>query len=267
MNTALLEFLSPIQWPLFALVSARVVGLLLVAPLWSMQAIPARIRAAMAVMMSLALLPTAGRVTVPFTGPLPILSIVNELLLGLAIGFTAAVFMHGLTVAAEVVSLQMGLSLGAAFGGSTEGGAPGIGQLYGRFTLVLFAGLGGHVILLSGVAASLIAIPPGQGLDFSTGATALVTLGGTVFSVAIRVAAPVMVALLVTNLALAVLNRAVPQLNTMMVAVPITVAVGLITIGGTMSLVGGEVTRWVAGLDDSALRIIAAFRPLATGGP
>lgn len=267
MNTALLELLAPIEWPLFALVSARVVGLLLVAPLWSMQAIPSRVRAAMAVVMSLALLPTAGQVTAPFTGPLPILALVNELLLGLAIGFTAAVFMYGLTVAAEVLSLQMGLSLGAAFGGTSEMGAPGVGQLYGQFTLVLFASLGGHVILLSGVAASLIAIPPGQPLDFSAGAWSLVALGGTVFSVAIRVAAPVMVALLVTNLALAVLNRAVPQLNTMMVAVPITVAVGLITIGGTLALVGGEVTRWIAGLDDSMLRVIAAFRPLATGGP
>lgn len=267
MTPALLEFLAPIQWPLFALVSARVVGLLLIAPLWAMQAIPARVRAAVAVVMSLALLPVAGKMSTPFTGPLPVLALVNELLLGLAIGFSAAVFLYGLTVAAEVVSLQMGLSLGAAFGGTSEVGAPGIGQLYGQFTLVLFAGMGGHLILLTAVGASFVAIPPGSALNFESGAATLLLFGGTVFSVAIRVAAPVIVALLITNLALAILNRAVPQLNTMMVAVPITVAVGLITLGGTLSLLSGEIARWIASLDDGALRIIESFRPLAMGGP
>ncbi|HRX19697.1 MAG TPA: flagellar biosynthetic protein FliR, partial [Gemmatimonadales bacterium] len=90
----------------------------------------------------------------------------------------------------------------------------------------------------------------------------LLALGGTVFSVAVRVAAPVMVALLVTNLALAVLNRAVPQLNTMMVAVPITVGVGLIGLGATLALVGGEVTRWVSGLDDALAGLLVALQPV-----
>jgi flagellar biosynthetic protein FliR len=265
-NGTLLEFLQPIHWPLFALVSARVAGVMLVAPLWSMQAIPVRIRGAAAVVITLLLLPLAGRAPGLTTDALPLLALVAEFLLGLAIGFTAAVFLYGLTVAAEVVSLQMGLSLGVAFGGMSDVGTPGVGQLYGQFALAFFAMLGGHVILVTSLGASLVTVPPGSGMALTDGARSLLPLGGSVFAIAIRIAAPVMVALLVTNLALAVLNRAVPQLNTMMVAVPITVAVGLITLGATLALVGGEAARWIAGLDDGVARLVGAVRPVV-GGP
>jgi flagellar biosynthetic protein FliR len=262
MTSAMLEMLRPVNWPLFALVSARVAGLMMLAPLWSMRAIPVKIRGAAAVVMTFTLLPMAAGAPIDPAGPMPLLAVGTEFLLGVAIGLTAAVFLHGLTIAAEVVSLQMGLSLGVAFGGMGDVGSPGIGQLYGQFALVLFAILGGHVMLITGLGASLVAVPPGSPVDFTDGAMSLLALGGTVFTVAVRVAAPVMVALLVTNLALAVLNRAVPQLNTMMVAVPITVGVGLIGIGTTLALVGGEVTRWVAGLDDTLAGLLVALQPI-----
>lgn len=262
MTDAVLAMLQPINWPLFALVSARVVGLMMLAPLWSMRTIPVRARGAAAVVVTLTLLPMVAGAPIDPSGPMPLLAVASEFLVGVAIGLTAAVFLHGLTVAAEVVSLQMGLSLGVAFGGMSDVGSPGIGQLYGQFALVLFAMLGGHVMLITGLGASLVALPPGAPLDFTGGAMSLLALGGTVFSVAVRVAAPVMVALLVTNLALAVLNRAVPQLNTMMVAVPITVGVGLIGLGATLALVGGEVTRWVSGLDDALAGLLVALQPV-----
>jgi flagellar biosynthetic protein FliR len=267
MSAGLLELLGPIHWPLFALVSARVAGLLVLAPLWSMRAIPGQIRAAMAVAMTLALLPVAGRMPLPVDAPLPLLGLVTEFALGAAIGLTAAVFIYGLTVAAEVISLQMGLSLGVAFGGLSDVGTPGIGQLYGQMALVMFAALGGHVVMIAGVGHSFLVLPPGSALNHVNGSAAMLAIAGTVFTVAIRVAAPVMVALLITNLSLAVLNRAVPQLNTMMVAVPITVAVGLVAIGASLSLVGAEMTRWVAGLDDTIAQLITVMRPLTIVGP
>ncbi|HRP07971.1 MAG TPA: flagellar biosynthetic protein FliR [Gemmatimonadales bacterium] len=267
MSEAIVSLLGPVNWPLFALVSARVVGLMMMAPLWSMQAIPARIRGAAAVVLTLMLLPAAAAAPVDLGGPLPMPLLLIEFLIGLAIGITAAVFLHGLTIAAEVLGLQMGLSLGAALGGMTEMGTPGIGQLYAQTALVIFATLGGHVILVTALGGSLAALPPGAALDLVDGGRTLIGMIGSVFGVAVRVAAPVMVALLVTNLALALLNRAVPQLNTMMVAVPITIAVGLVAIGSTLLLFGAEAARWVEGLDDGVAALVGALRPVPAGGP
>lgn len=266
MTGSWLAVLEPTHWPLLALVSARVVGLLLVAPVWSLRPVPVRLRGAAAVVFSAGLLPVALRVT-PAAGPAaPLLALATELLLGLTIGMAAGVFLAGLAVAAEVVGLQMGLSLGAAFGGMTEMGAPGIGQIYQQFALGIFVVLGGPVLLLSGLADSLLLIPPGTAVDVPGGSRAIVAMAGDVFRVAMQVVGPVMVALLVTNLALAVLNRAVPQLNTMMVAVPVTVAVGLVAIGATLPLAAGIVSHWARGTADEAVRVIRPFVPAPAGG-
>lgn len=266
MTGSWLSVLEPGRWPLLALVSARVVGLLLVAPVWSLRPVPVRVRGAAAVVFSAALLPVAAR-SAPAAGPeAPLLALATEFLLGLTIGLAAAVFLHGLAVAAEVVGLQMGLSLGAAFGGMTDMGAPGIGQVYQQFALGLFVVLGGPVLLISGLADSLALLPPGAPIDLAGGARATVALAGDVFRVAVRVVGPVMVTLLVTNLALAVLNRAVPQLNTMMVAVPVTVAVGLVAIGATLPLAAGLVGAWARDTDQAAVRAIAPWVAAPSGG-
>ncbi len=256
---SLVEALQPMHWPTFAFVSARVAGMVSVAPLWSMTVVPGKLRGAIAVVLTLALLPLVPPVDIPIDVGTMVVPLATELLLGLAIGLSAAFFLYGVSVAAEVVSLQMGLSLGAAIGGMTDVGSPGIGQLKGQFTLVVYLAVGGHLVLLTGLARSVLAIPPGSEIDLAQGGIALVGLAGSVFTTAVQVAAPMMVALLVTNLALAVLNRAVPQLNTMMVAVPVTVAVGLVTIGATLPLLGGFVADWAVGLGAGSDAVIRAF--------
>lgn len=260
--SSLVDALAPIHWATFVLISARVAGLMMVAPLWSMTAVPSKIRGAMAIVISLALLPTVQRApaldeTIGLVVPLA-----GELLLGIAIGLTAAVFVHGVSVAAEVVSLQMGISLGVALGGMADVGSPGVGQLEGQFTLIVYVTVGGHLALLAALAHSLQTLPPGAPIALQEGGRALVALAGGVFTVAVQVAAPMMVALLVTNLALAVLNRAVPQLNTMMVAVPVTVAVGFIAIGATLPYATTMLGSWASGIGGTAERMVQSFTPL-----
>jgi flagellar biosynthesis protein FliR len=265
MNASWLAVLEPARWPLLALVSARVVGLLLLAPVWSMRPVPLRVRGGAAVVFSAALLPAATRVAPPNGPEAPLLALGVELLLGLAIGVVAGVFLAGLTVAAEVIALQMGLSLGAAFGGIGDMGAPGIGQFYQQFALGIFVVLGGPAMLLGGLADSLVLVPPGGAIAFEAGARATIALAGDLFVVAVRVAAPVMVTLLVTNLALAVLNRAVPQLNTMMVAVPVTVAVGLVVLGATLPLAAKVVAGWAVGTQRQVGVTVQPFVPVPVG--
>ena len=258
---SLAQALQPVNWPLFVLVSARVAGVMLTAPVWSMTTIPGTVRGAIAVVITLALLPAVPNVPVAVDGMSVLVPLVTELLLGIAIGMTASVFLAGVAVAAEVVSLQMGLSLGSALAGMAEIGTPGGGQLEGQFSLAVYVAVGGHLALLGAVARSFTVIAPGAPLAMTSGGNALLTLGGTVFSTGIHVAAPMMVALLITNLGLAVLNRAVPQLNTMMVAVPITVAVGLIALGTALPYSLNVVGGWASHIGESADAVVRAFTP------
>lgn len=256
----LLDLVGIQDWPAFVLVSARVAGLFMVEPLWAMTAVPRTVRGALAVVLSVALLPTLTR------GPqLPddmvAMSVVlaGETLLGVAIGMVGAFILQGVVIAGEVASLQMGLSLGQALGSLPEGATVGVGQLQGYFALSIYLILGGHLALYQGLAASFASVPPGRALLGLQGGQAIVELAGTIFSGGVRAAAPVLVALLLAHVALAILGKAVPQLNVMMVSFPVTIAIGLVALGTSLPFLGAFLSGTVGALPDQAARVIQSF--------
>ena len=261
MNTALLDALAPINWPTFAILSARVAGLVLAAPIWSGSFVPKTVRLAFAVVLTLLLLPATPPVPVPEEMVLLPLLMAGELLLGVAIGVTAAVFVHAVQVGAAVISVQMGLSLAGALAPTLGSGSPGMGAFKNMMALVIYVTLGGHLALIAGFGSSLDLIQPGSPVDITAGASALVSLVGGLFATAIRVAAPIMVALLLTNISLAILGKAVPQLNVLMLAFPITIGVGLVVFGAALPYFQMLIVQWVEGIPSSVGNMIEAFTP------
>jgi flagellar biosynthetic protein FliR len=258
----LLDLVGIQDWPAFVLVSARISGLFLAAPLWSMAGLPRSVRAAAAVVLSVILLPSIGPVR-PLPDDMLASSVVlgGETLLGIAIGLTGAMILAGISLAGEVTSLQMGLSLGQALGSLPEGTTVGVGQLQGYFALTVYLSLGGHVTLYEGLAASFRAIPPGQAALGTLGGREVVELAATVFSGAIRVAAPMTVALLLANLALAILGKAVPQLNVMMISFPVTISIGLVMLGASLPFLASFLSGTIDGLPAQVGQAIQAFTP------
>jgi flagellar biosynthetic protein FliR len=256
---------APDRAPAFVLVTARVGGLMLTAPLWSMTVMPRTLRAAITVVITLALLPHVPPMHLPeeiLALPLPI---AMEGMVGIAIGLTGAVLIQALALAGEVIALQMGLSLGPALSPSPDVQVSGVAQLKTILGLFLYTSIGGHLMLLGSLADSLRILPPGSGFGFSAGIAPITAMFGTLFSCAVRVAAPAMVALLVTNVALAILSRAVPQLNAMMVAFPLTIGVGLIVVGAALPVISGVTQGWIVALPAASRGVLDAFVP--AGGP
>jgi flagellar biosynthetic protein FliR len=253
--------LAPDRWPTFALLTARLGGLMLVAPLWSMSALPRAARAALTVVLAVALLPSVA--PAPLTErlldlPLPI---AMELLVGLVIGLTAAVVVQAAALAGEVVAIQMGLSIGPALTPMPDVQQSGVGQLQTLLALLVYVAVGGHHTLLRGLADSLQALPPGAPLALERGVTVTAMLPGALFACALSAAAPVMVALLLVNVALALLSRAVPQLNAMMVAFPVSIGLGLLMTGLSLPMVAGVVASWMDRLPETVTRVLGGFAP------
>lgn len=263
MTGSLLEGLRPVHWPTLVLITARLAGLFLIAPLWSQQAIPKAVRGALVVVFAAALMPGVTPVQLPARWELLPLPLASEMVVGLAIGMVGAVFMWGIALAGEVVSLQMGLNLGQAIGLAESGSPSGIGELKSMLVLVLYVTLDGHLTLLRGLAESYTVIAPGHAVDLVAGGNALVTLAGTVFETGLRAAAPVTAALLLVNFGLAILSKAVPTLNAMSTAFPITMGVGLVVIGVALPFLGRFVATWTGGLPAQMGGVVDA---LAAGG-
>jgi flagellar biosynthetic protein FliR len=191
--------------------------------------------------------------------------LVVELLVGMVIGLTASVIVQGLAMAGEVLSLQMGLSLGRAVAPMSDLVVPGIGQIKSFLALMIYVSIGGHLLLLQGLAESLRVLPPGLKIEVESGVQLGSHLMGTVYTSAIRAAAPAMVALLLTDLAVAITSRAVPQLHAIMVLFPITIGVGLIVIGASLPMVASTVAGWMSELPDKVTYAIQGFRTSAWG--
>jgi flagellar biosynthesis protein FliR len=262
MSPELLHLVGVQDWPAFVLVSARLSGLFLAAPLWSMAGVPRTIRGAAAVLLTLVLIPRVTPVAPLPDDMLAMAAVLGaETLMGIAIGLTGALVMQGVTVAGEVASLQMGLSLGQALGSMPEGVTVGVGQLQGYFAMTIYLTLGGHLTLYQGLAASFGSVPAGRAVLGLAGGREIVDLASTVFSAGIRTAAPIMISLLLTNLALAILGRAVPQLNVMILAFPVTIAVGLIALGASLPFLATYLGRTVNDLPALVGQTIGAFAP------
>ena len=248
MPEALTQILAPGRWPTFVMISTRLGGLMMVAPVWSSTSIPRGVRAAVTVLLAAALLPSAGNVVLPDSVlHLPI-NLALELVIGVVIGLTAAVLVQGVTLAGEVISLQMGISLGPALSPAADIQVPGIGELHGFLASLIYLSVGGHLMLIRGIADSLHALPPGSAISMAGGVDEGVHLLGTLFTTALRAAAPVILTLLLSNVGLAILHRAVPNLNAMMVALPLTILVGLLALGAALPIVGSSIAGWMGSL-------------------
>ncbi len=261
----LLPFLTdPAQWPVFVLVSARVTGLMLISPMWSMVTMPRAIRGALTVVLTLAVMQHAPAYELPaelVQLPLPI---ALEMVIGIAIGLTAAVIMNGVAMAGEVVSLQTGLSLGPALAPMLDTQVSGLGQIKSTLATMLYLSIGGHLFLITGLAESLQIVPPGSAVNLPLGARTAVDVAGTVFSTGVRAAAPIMVTLLLVNVALALIGRAVPQFNTMMVSFPVHIGVGLLMFGACVPVLAGVIGGWVNALPGTIDHVVHSLAPVNT---
>jgi flagellar biosynthetic protein FliR len=259
--------LAPANWPTFAFLLARLGGFMMAAPVWSMTAIPGIGRAAITVLLAVCLLPLAPRGALP--EPLMVLPmpLAMEFLVGTVIGLCAAVLVQGVALAGEILSIQMGISLGPVLSPMPDAPVSGIGQIKSFLALVIYLSVEGHTMLIQALAGSLTAIPPGAMIRFDHGDLLASSLLATFYTTAIRAAAPVMVALLLTNIAVAILGRAVPQLNVILVALPITIGVGLVMIGSCLSFLAPAIAGWMASLPETIGAALQGFRssPWAPG--
>ncbi|MCU0648269.1 MAG: flagellar biosynthetic protein FliR [Gemmatimonadaceae bacterium] len=259
------DLFAPRTVEVLALTVLRLGGLVLIAPVWSARTMPMRVRTAALLTFSICLLPTALADAPPTVGITPA-TFVSETVIGLAIGLAAACTVAAAELAGELLAIEIGLSGAALFDPLSQQPTQPLGQFLQLAAITILLVGNGHVVMLEALAASMHAIPVGVVPDLAAGLKQIALLGGSVFDVGLRVAAPVLAAVMVANIALGMLSRAAPSLNVMAVAFPLQIGVGLLSL----SLAFGAIALVFTGWDASLARVLdAVFRPMlvgATGG-
>jgi flagellar biosynthetic protein FliR len=156
--------------------------------------------------------------------------------IGLAIGFIGRIAFDGLMMAATVVAFQMGFSTANLFIPDYNEKMDSFSALHRMLVLSIFLSLGLHQIFISAIAETFQIIPGGAAHMSGSLAYLLIKLTGGVISVALQLAAPILVALLFTMAALGLIARTVPNMNAFIMSFPASFVVGLVIYIATLPL-------------------------------
>lgn len=221
----------------YLLVAARLLGLVLIAPVIGSLYIPPVVRAAVGLMLALAVAPAVAPATLaPVTGVTLMLGLVVELAIGLLMGLVLTLVYSAFGMAGELVTYQMGIGLAvqAAPGLLSTGSV--LSDLFSLVSLFVFVAAGGLDLMMMGLTASFKALPV-TALVLPSGAIGFVSgLFQAVLLIALLIAGPLLVSGLVVQLATGIISRAFPQMNVFFLALPVNLGVSLLVLLGTLPL-------------------------------
>jgi flagellar biosynthetic protein FliR len=209
----------PDQIILLALVLARVAPLVMLAPIFGSRSVPLHVRGLLAVALSIMVAPLQWDAGVGMVGDTPTLwlALATEILTGISLGLAVLVVFHGAELAGRLIGGSSGLVFSDGAGSDLLGPAPVPAQLLYLVALAVFVTIGGHRLVVAALLDSFQSLPPGTGLMPAQLTDTTTQLLAASFQLGVRAAAPVIVALLVANLAIGILSRSMPQLNSFVV--------------------------------------------------
>ena len=219
-------WIASFLWPL-----TRILGLIAAAPLFGNVSVPARVKVALGVMLTLIIAP--GVPALPAVDPMSLAGLVivaQQLVIGLALGFAMNLVFNAVEMAGEIVGLTMGFGFATFFDPQTHGRSSAIDQFLSLLAIMLFLATNVHLAMLATLAHTFSTLPVSDAPVGIGGLRQLATWGGVIFSAGVQLALPMIAALLITNVALGILTRAAPQLNLFGIGFPITLGVGFIVL-------------------------------------
>ena len=224
------------QASLLLLVMLRCTGLVFTAPIFGHHSIPTLVKFGLAAALAVALDKTAG----VSAGALPLLMAAPiELIIGISLGYILSLGFQGVELAGRVISIQLGLSLAAVFSPTEEEASTAIDPFFSVMAGLVFLAMNLHLAVVQTLAHSFAVYPIGGGWPADLAMTGAQTIA-LVLELGVRVALPIALVLLLVELSVALLARAIPQINVFILGLPLKMLVGIAVLAVAMpSLISG----------------------------
>ena len=253
LNAWLISFI----WPL-----TRILGLIMVAPVFGHRAVPGRVKIGLGIFIALIIAPTLP--------PMPdvglgswhgLFILVQQLLIGIAIGFIMRIVFAAIEAAGEIVGLQMGLGFASFFDPQSAGQTLVLARFFNMLAVLIFLAVNAHLLLLGMLVESFQTLPISTQPLSAAGFYNLAAFGSTVFAVGLQLSLPLIAIMLMTNLSLGILTRSAPQLNIFAIGFPITLGVGLLVLNFTMPYFVPQLELVIRNGLDATTMLIQSLRP------
>lgn len=235
----------------FWLTMTRVSIIMFMLPLFSTNNIPIPVKAATTLVFTLAVWPHlalsgAHMPDHPFD---LVLIVLGEVFIGLVLGMAVNFLFMGIQSGGELLGFQMGFTM-INFADPLTGNNTGITAYFiWMVSLLTFLALDGHLYMIKGFAASFKILPPGALYIGDDILNEVLSLSAQIFVLALKIAAPVMVALFMVETALGLVARTSPQIHIMEFGFPIKIGVGFFFVGLLLVIMSQQMEVFIEGMD------------------
>lgn len=222
----------------FFMVLARISPLFIFAPLFSSKMVPMRVKAVVAIGLAIGLSPVVAAGTHLPTDVMEIAGLIGkELLVGMAFAYTLAATFAAISVAGSFLDTTIGFSYGSLVDPVNGNNSAVLSTTYSMIGLLVFIAIGGDAWVIKGLARTydVVGLVQYPSINHIVAGATQSFVG--IFTSALQVAGPVLLALILTDAAFGMVTRVVPTLNAFQVAVPAKVVLGLLLVGASMPFV------------------------------
>jgi len=242
---------------LFIFPFVRILALVASAPILGNRQIPARVKVGMSLLLTFIIAPTVAiQPNVEPASAMGLFILLQQLLVGLAMGFTMRLIFTAVEMSGDIAGMQMGLGFASFYDPQNASYTPIVAQFLGIIAALIFLMLNGHLIMLDALSESFNAFPISYAVPSATALHTLVIWGGSIFIYALQLSMPLIGALLITNMALGILARSAPQLNVFAVGFPITLAIGFATLALSLPYLAPLLERITHSSLETAMSIV-----------
>jgi len=240
-------------WPLL-----RVMALIMTAPILSESRIPRRIKVGLGILITIVIAPTLPDTPdIGIFAPAALWVGMQQILIGIALGFTMQFAFATIRLAGELIGLQMGLSFATFVDPTSHLNMPVLARILDMLALLLFMTFNGHLWLISMLVDTFHTLPIGGNPVNSNAYLALTRAAGMIFINGLMLALPIITLLLTINLSLGLLNRMAPQLSVFVIGFPVTLSVGILLISAMMPLIAPFCERLFSEIFDLLADIVS----------
>lgn len=246
---------------LFVLLTMRTGGIMLSAPIFSHRSIPRRIAVAMTLGLTVVIMPLMSAAPLPQSADLIslIFLCLKEVLVGVLIGLVFTIVFLGVRLAGSIVGYQIGFSMVNEVDPNSPSEVSVLGEFWLLVATLVFLLLNGHHIIVSGLFDSFKLIPLGMSTPSGQVGEWFLKYSSFVFVLGIKFAAPVIVTVFLTEAAMGVLARTMPQMNIFIVGFPLKIFVGLLLIGLSLPAFSYVLETVCANLDNELATLMKIY--------
>ena len=254
------------EFAAFVLVLMRVSIVVVIAPIFNNNAIPAQVKIALSLMLTFAVAPQVNYSAdmMPTTWFAFALLGLGEIFLGFTLAFMVRLILEAASVAGFYMSMQMGLSMANTVDPQSGVQSPTLGMLITLLMTLIFLYANGHYLIIKALISSFSVAPPGVLSTWQPEVfTEVIKAMAGMYVLAVKICAPVVAVLFCVKVAFGITAKAVPQMNIMFVGIPVYILVGLLVIGFGMPWWPTILEGAMLSVDVSLDRLLNLFAPQA----